>query len=116
MVVWAQLDGRGEEAKGFRPCIVIQNNKGNKHSPTTIVAPLIVADKVEELKSGQFIIKGKDLGPRYEDSVVLTDKLKVIDGRRIRRTGNIVPDYIIEELDKRLLVTLGIDLENLYRK
>ena len=46
----AHLKGIGSEQQGKRPVVILQNNTGNKYSPTTIIAPLTTADKRHMLK------------------------------------------------------------------
>ena len=41
----AHLKGIGSEQQGKRPVVILQNNTGNKHSPTTIIAPITTADR-----------------------------------------------------------------------
>ena len=97
--------GRGSEQSGRRPALVLQNNVGNKYSPTTIVAsvtsrgprrlPILVAVSAEEsgLPRGSFVNLAH---------VVTIDK-----DRLLRRCGFLSSERMLE-VDSALKISLGI--------
>jgi mRNA interferase MazF len=99
--------GRGSEQRGRRPALVLQNDIGNTHSPTTIVAsvtsrgprrfPILVLVPVSAAESGL---------PR--DSFVNLTHILTIDKRRLlRRCGRLSAERLLE-VDRALKISLGI--------
>lgn len=83
-IVIADLNGAtGSEQGKMRPVIVIQNDTGNKYSPTTIVVPLTSKKKKKGLKTHVLIEKTEENG-LTEDSIALCEQVRTIDKRRIK--------------------------------
>jgi mRNA interferase MazF len=80
----------GSEQGGVRPVLVIQNDIGNKYSPTVIVAA--ITSKINKAKMPtHFELSVKDIG-LSKDSVVLLEQVRTIDKRRLReKIGQISP-------------------------
>lgn len=79
----------GSEQGGSRPVLVVQNNTGNSHSPTTIIVPLT---KQEKAKLPQhYILNKDDYEFLFHDSTVLCEQVKCIDmsSRLERKLGKI---------------------------
>lgn len=96
----------GSEQGARRPVVIIQNDIGNRFSPTTIVAAITsrVGDKVypTEVK-----IK-KGTGGLKKESLVLLNQIKTIDKRRLEsRLGSLEPE-IMHEIDKAIKISLGL--------
>lgn len=72
----------GSEQGGKRPVLIIQNNKGNKHSPNLIVLPL-TSKNPKRLLPTHVQIKKKDYKGLKKDSIVLVDQWKTISKQRI---------------------------------
>ena len=79
-IYYANLIGIGSEQKGIRPVLVVQNNLGNKYSPTTIVIP--ITSKTEKLNLPTHILLKYTYGLKYE-SVVLVEQIRTIDKTRL---------------------------------
>lgn len=79
-IYYANLIGIGSEQKGIRPVLVVQNNLGNKYSPTTIVIP--ITSKTEKLNLPTHILLKYTDGLKYE-SVVLVEQIRTIDKTRL---------------------------------
>lgn len=80
----AELDPiRGHEQGGFRPVLVLQNNKLNRDLNTLIVAPLTTNMKFKGLFTTTFI--QKSTGMLSQDSVVLLYQLRTIDKSRLKK-------------------------------
>lgn len=74
--------GRGSEQGGKRPCLVIQNNIGNKHSPTVIVAS-ITSELKKENQPTHFVIKNyKEVGLEKE-SMIMFEQIQTLSKDRI---------------------------------
>ena len=71
----------GSEQGGIRPVVVMQNDKGNKFSPTTIICPL--TSKNKQMKETHVILTPDDCGV-IMDSTVLCEQIMTIDKSRIK--------------------------------
>ena len=91
----------GCEQGGMRPVVIIQNDIGNLHSPTTIIAP--VTSVLTKTKLPTHI----DL-PLFKDSVVLMEQIKTIDKRRLKRLIATVDTDTMNKIDKAIKISLGI--------
>lgn len=96
----------GSEQSGLRPAVIVQNDIGNRYSPTTIVVPLTSKQK-PSLPTHTILTPG-DCGIK-EKSVALCEQLRVIDKSRLKkRLGRIENVKKIQELNKSLMAILGI--------
>ena len=74
----------GSEQGGERPVVILQNNKGNQHSPTVIVAPLTTQKIKPRLPTHVTVFGNKKNGLR-SSSLVLLEQIRTIDKKRIKR-------------------------------
>ncbi len=97
----------GSEQGGVRPVVVIQNDVGNKYSPTLIVAAITSRMNKANLPTNVRVKKseGTDLP---KNSVVLLEQVRTIDKKRLREKIGSFSDDILEEIDKALKISLGI--------
>lgn len=94
-------DAYGSEQARVRPVLVIQNNLGNKHSPTTIVACLTSkVNSKAHLPTHYLIHYNKDL--KYQ-SIVMLEQIKVIDKSRLIKK--------ITKLDKRQMAKIDYQIK-----
>ena len=99
--------GQGSEQGGIRPVIIVQNDIGNKFSPTTIVAP--ITSKLNKAKLPTHIeIKAKQFGLE-KDSVMLMEQIRTIDKVRLREFLGSVDEYIIDKIDNALKISLALN-------
>lgn len=110
-VIYVDLGGaRGSEQGKIRPCLVIQNNIGNKFSPTLIVAP-IGHKKVERQKKipTQVEILSKHLVFGKVDGLVLCEQIRTVDRVRVSET-NIAKfnEKAMLEVNKALAISMGM--------
>ena len=109
-IYFANLDPViGSEQKGDRPVVVIQNDIGNKYSPTTIIAPLTKVIKKEKLPTHVFLNKNEFM--KY-DSLVLLEQIRVIDKRRIISYLGRLNLEQIHLIDNALVDTFDFDVIN----
>jgi mRNA interferase MazF len=103
-VYYAELsDTIGSEQSGGRPVLVVQNNTGNKFSPTVIIAA--ITSKREKSTMSTHISVDSAL-PRK--SIILLEQLRTIDKRRLRYYITTLENDTMEQVDKALQSSLGI--------
>lgn len=95
----------GSEQGGVRPVLVIQNDIGNKYSPTVIVSA--ITSQINKAKIPTHIeLSASEFGLQ-KDSVVLLEQLRTIDKKRLKeKIGEIDKEKMIK-VDNALLVSLG---------
>ncbi len=97
----------GSEQGGIRPVLIVQNDVGNRHSPTVICAA--ITSKMNKAKLPTHI--ELDSG-RYElvrDSVVLLEQLRTIDKKRLKDKVCHLDQDIMEKVNRGLLISLELD-------
>ncbi len=103
----------GSEQGGVRPVLVVQNDVGNKYSPTVIAAA--VTSKLTKARLPTHIELCASAYGLAKDSVILLEQIRTIDKRRLKeRIGSLSPE-VMEEVDDALLISLGFAKEY-YRK
>lgn len=96
----------GSEQGGVRPVLVIQNDIGNKYSPTVIIAA--ITSQINKAKLPTHIeINGKQYGiPK--DSVVLLEQIRTIDKRRFIEKISNLDDNMMAKVNDALMISLGL--------
>jgi len=110
-VVYVNVNGesKGSVQTGARPAVILQNDKGNFFSPTTIVAFITSKIKREDLPT-HVILKGYD---RFKESMVLLEQITTIDKKDIDGKIDELKAEDRMRVDAALLVSLGfIDTGN----
>ncbi|MBB3132156.1 mRNA interferase MazF [Paenibacillus rhizosphaerae] len=105
---WANLGpGEGSEQAGDRPVLILQNDTGNDHAPTTIIAP-ITDGKKKYLPTHVCIRADRAITGVKKDSVVLLEQIRTIDkSRLIDRLGR-MPVKGMEQVDRSIAISLGL--------
>ncbi|WP_249529729.1 type II toxin-antitoxin system PemK/MazF family toxin [Paenibacillus brevis] len=102
---WADMGyGEGSEQFGERPVLIIQNNVGNKYSPTVIVATITDAKK-RPLPTHVRIMKRQKL---YKDSVVMLEQVRTIDKCRLRGAVATLTAEEMRQVDLALSISVGL--------
>lgn len=98
-------DAFGSEQSGVRPAIIMQNNIGNKYSPTTLIVPL--TSKKKNLTPTHVTIT-PDCGVARE-SEAECEQARVADKRRLKRQIGVInnPD-VLKEINQKIMVAFGI--------
>jgi mRNA interferase MazF len=97
----------GSEQGGVRPVLVIQNDVGNRHSPTTIVAAITSKAKITlPIHCPLSMESGLD-----RDSVALMEQIRTIDKQRLRDHVGTLDADDMRAVDRALAVSLGLKLE-----
>lgn len=95
----------GSEQGGVRPVLVIQNDVGNRHSPTVIV--LAVTGQVNKAHLPTHVSVPAGRNGLLKDSVILAEQIRTLDKRRLReRIGSITPEEM-EKVSAALRISLG---------
>lgn len=105
--------GEGSEQSGFRPVVIIQNNMGNKHSSTVIVAALTSKIKKSRIPTHVEVSRYDNTG-LVKDSVVLLEQIRTIDKRKLKHKIGKCSYERLESIDKAIKVSLGIQLNHNY--
>jgi mRNA interferase MazF len=90
-----------------QPCVVIQNDVGNRFSSTTLVAPLADAAQIKK-PSPIYVLAKKGDGGTAQDSYVLCDQIRTVDQRRFRDVYGAFSPETMAAVDKALRVSLGL--------
>ena len=99
-------NSRDSEQSGIRPAIIIQNDKGNEHSPTTIVASITSQEK--RYLPTHVIVKPWQSGLN-KVSTILMEQIRTIDKSRIiSKVGHIETDWLKEKIKKSLTISFGV--------
>ena len=96
----------GSEQGGIRPVLIIQNDMGNKYSPTTIIVPLTKKVRLKINQPTHFWIN--PFGNIRFDSIVLTEQIRVIDKSRLKEKIGVMNDKAMQEIDNKILIALGL--------
>lgn len=96
----------GSEQGGIRPVVIIQNDTGNKYSPTVICAP--ITSKLNKAKLPTHIeLPSKDYDIK-EDSLILLEQIKTLDKRRLKDKVCHLKEDELESVRKGLIISLNL--------
>ena len=96
----------GSEQGGIRPVLVIQNDIGNKYSPTVIAAA--ITSQINKAKMPTHIeLAAKDYGLN-KDSVILLEQIRTIDKRRLREKIGRIDDGLMASVNNALSIRFGL--------
>ena len=93
----------GSEQGGIRPVLIVQNNVGNRYSPTVIAAAI-----TSQAKMPTHITVG---APNYgltKDSIILTEQIRTLDKRRLREKMGSLDEKAMRHVDEALAVSFGL--------
>lgn len=96
----------GSEQGGVRPVLIIQNDIGNKYSPTVIIAA--ITSQIYKAKIPTHIeLSCKEFQGLQKDSVVLLEQLRTLDKRRLKEKIGALTYSKMEKVNNALLISLG---------
>ena len=96
----------GSEQGGVRPVLIIQNDIGNKFSPTVIVSA--ITSQINKAKLPTHVeISAKEYGLQ-KDSVILLEQLRTIDKKRLREKIGHLDVKLMEQVNEALYISLGL--------
>ena len=97
----------GSEQGGIRPVLIIQNNVGNRHSPTVICAA--ITSKMNKAKLPTHIEIDASAYGIEKDSVILLEQLRTIDKKRLRDKVCHLDREILRKVERALLISLDLN-------
>ncbi len=103
----------GSEQSGVRPVLVVQNDMGNKYSPTVIA--LAITSKVKTKLPTHIVIEGKKYG-LPKNSIILAEQIRTLDKSRLKEKIGTLDDKIMEKVKKALKISFNIrtDFDKLF--
>lgn len=96
----------GSEQGGIRPVLIVQNNVGNRHSPTVIAAA--ITSQIGKARLPTHIELSARTYGLSRDSVILLEQVRTIDKRRLREKMGRLDDKLMREVDSALSVSFGL--------
>ena len=95
----------GSEQGGVRPILIIQNDVGNKYSPTIIAGAITSQLTKAKLPTHIEVVSGQFGLPR--DSVILLEQIRTLDKRRLKAKLGCLDEKTMLKVDKAILISLG---------
>ena len=97
----------GSEQGGVRPVLIIQNDMGNRHSPTVICAA--ITSRMNKAKLPTHISLDMKKYDIIKDSVILLEQIRAIDKSRLREKVCHLDQDILQKIDQALCISLAIE-------
>ncbi|MDR1150787.1 MAG: type II toxin-antitoxin system PemK/MazF family toxin [Clostridiales bacterium] len=95
----------GSEQGGTRPVVIVQNDTGNRHSPTVICAA--VTSRLNKNKLPTHVeIESRSIA---KDSVILLEQLRTIDKKRLKEKICSLDDEFMDKINRALYISLGLN-------
>ena len=109
-IFYADLDPIvGSEQKGFRPVLILQNDIGNKYSPTTMIAP--ITSKEYKGRKQPTHVKVKQFDKLRPNSIILLEQVRTIDKSRIKGFIDMLDKSQMKDVEKALMISFGFSNE-----
>lgn len=96
----------GSEQGGIRPVLVIQNDVGNRHSPTVICAA--ITSRMNKAKLPTHVELGAKRCALIKDSVILLEQVRTIDKQRLREKICHIDEELQQKVDEALMISLEL--------
>ena len=100
----------GSEQGGVRPVLIIQNNVGNRYSPTVIVSA--ITSKLGKAKLPTHIDLPSEKYHLPKDSVALLEQIRTFDKRRLKEKITCLEESKMKEINRAILISLGFAEKN----
>ncbi len=97
----------GSEQGGVRPVLIIQNDVGNKYSPTVIVAA--ITSQINKAKLPTHIELAANEYGLSKDSVVLMEQIRTIDKKRLKEKIGHMSEKLLPQIDEALKISFGVE-------
>ena len=91
----------GSEQGGIRPVLIIQNEIGNRHSPTVIAAATHIGVRADRCGLAK-------------DSIILAEQIRTLDKRRLRERAGCIPPDDMRRVDEALGVSMGLESQDVH--
>ncbi|MFS8501590.1 MAG: type II toxin-antitoxin system PemK/MazF family toxin [Caldicoprobacter sp.] len=96
----------GSEQGGVRPVLIVQNDIGNKYSPTVIVAA--ITSQINKAKLPTHVELSASEYGLPKDSVILLEQIRTIDKKRLREKICMLSPEVMEKVNEALQISLGL--------
>ena len=96
----------GSEQGGVRPVLIVQNDVGNRYSPT-VIAAAITSQKEKSKLPTHIELDSKNCG-LSKDSVVLLEQIRTIDKRRLKERMGRLDSQSMNQVDQALSISFGL--------
>jgi len=96
----------GSEQGGVRPVLIVQNDIGNKYSPTVIVAA--ITSQINKAKLPTHVELSASEYGLPKDSVILLEQIRTIDKKRLREKICTLSSEVMEKVNEALQISLGL--------
>jgi mRNA interferase MazF len=100
----------GSEQGGVRPVLIVQNNVGNRYSPTVIAAA--ITSQVNKAKMPTHIELGARSFGLTRDSIVLMEQIRTLDKKRLREKMGTLDETAMRSVDEALAVSFGLGAQD----
>ncbi|MDR1668560.1 MAG: type II toxin-antitoxin system PemK/MazF family toxin [Oscillospiraceae bacterium] len=97
----------GSEQGGIRPVLIVQNNVGNRHSPTVIAAA--ITSQIGKARLPTHIELSARTYGLSRDSVVLLEQVRTIDKKRLKERMGRLDESLMTQVDSALAVSFGLE-------
>ena len=101
----------GSEQGGLRPVLIIQNDVGNRYSPTVIAAA--ITSRLSKTRLPTHIDVYADRVGLVKDSVILLEQVRTLDKKRLRERMGHVEERVMEKVDLAIAVSFGLPRDQL---
>ena len=100
--------GVGSEQEGLRPVVIIQNDIGNKYSPTTVIASMTTKETKKPMPTH---VRGmrentQEHIPNFKGGIILCEQLRTIDKKRLKERIAVLNEQTLKALDKALNISI----------
>jgi mRNA interferase MazF len=96
----------GSEQGGIRPVVIIQNDLGNRYSPTVIVAA--ITSQINKAKLPTHVEISSEIYGLNKDSVVLLEQIRTVDKKRLREKIGHMTDEDMNKVHEALIISMGL--------
>ena len=96
----------GSEQGGMRPVLIVQNDTGNKHSPTVIAAA--ITSQINKARLPTHIELGARSYGLSKDSVILLEQIRTLDKKRLKERMGQLDDKLMNQVDSAIAVSFGL--------
>ncbi|HSN58660.1 MAG TPA: type II toxin-antitoxin system PemK/MazF family toxin [Clostridiaceae bacterium] len=96
----------GSEQGGIRPVVIIQNDLGNRYSPTVIVTA--ITSQINKAKLPTHVEISSEVYGLNKDSVVLLEQIRTVDKKRLREKIGHMTDEDMKKVQEALIISVGL--------
>jgi mRNA interferase MazF len=107
-VFFAQLNPvQGSEQGGMRPVLIVQNDIGNTHSPTTIV--LAITSQIDKARLPTHVELSREESGLQRNSVVLAEQIRTIDKSRLKQKITSLSSGLMDKVSQAMIISINLN-------